>query len=208
MLVEKLEVVRMIEGVLDSSVVDKCADVRVVQVLRNLLYNVQQLLGVPSSEVVDITRSINGGMVLSPKEVDVVKCFANGWYNGDGRGLCDKLCYQDAFDLMARLKVDCGGVRDHIKALQDLADGIDEDGLDDLVQHFEDLNPGAVLKEKPASLAERKHTAYMLDSMGFDSSIIDVTTPDELVVTVESMLVGMGFIGYVPPDFPDEFKSS
>lgn len=122
MLVEKLEVVRMIESVLNSKVFQCGANNSAIRAVENLLYNVQQLLGVPSSEVVDITRSIKGGMVLSPREVEVVECFARGWVDGDDRSLYGSLCYQDAFDLMGRLKVDCSGVRDLVQEYQDRVD--------------------------------------------------------------------------------------
>ena len=118
MLVEKIEVVRMIESVLNSKVFQCGANNSAIRAVENLLYNVQQLLGVPSSEVVDITRVIKGGLVLSPREVEVVKCFAGEWDMSDGKSLSGGLCYQDAFDLMGRLSVDCSGARDLIASYE------------------------------------------------------------------------------------------
>lgn len=64
----------------------------------------------------------DGSVVFSAREVMVLKCFASAWVNGEGHLLYGCLCYQDALDLLAKLKVDAEPVETMISDLEKLAE--------------------------------------------------------------------------------------
>ena len=64
----------------------------------------------------------DGSVVFSAREVMVLECFAKAWVDGDDHSLYGCLCYQDAIDLLAKLKVDAEPVKTMISDFEKLAE--------------------------------------------------------------------------------------